>query len=120
MNLREIADSSGVFEVRAESVAVNNVGDAVDLLGNLDYLGGRAVIVDSSCFPAAFFDLSSKLAGDILQKCVNYRKVIAIVGDFDTQSSSSLKAFIVECNRGNHIFFRGSRDEALQRLKRLA
>jgi len=49
----------------------------------------------------------------MLQKVVNYRLRLAIVGDFSKVESKSLKAFIAESNRSNTIVFVGSVDAAL-------
>jgi hypothetical protein len=63
------------------------------------------IIIKEKNLAPDFFNLKSGLAGDILQKCVNYRMKLAIVGKFDKYNSKSLKAFIIECNRGNQFFF---------------
>ena len=63
------------------------------------------MIIDKSNITEEFFDLKTKLAGEILQKYVNYQVKLAIVGDFDGYSSKSLKDFIYECNNGKHVFF---------------
>jgi hypothetical protein len=52
----------------------------------------------------------------MLQKVVNYRLRLAIVGDFSVYESKSLKAFIVESNRSNTIMFLNTIEEALNRL----
>ena len=74
------------------------------------------VVLDRSAFPEGFFDLSTGVAGEILQKFVNYRVKLAIVGDFSVDTSKSLRDYIRECNRGRDICFVPSRQEALDRL----
>jgi len=64
-----------------------------------------------------FFRLKTGLAGEILQKFVNYRMKIAIVGDFSIYTSKSLKDFIYESNKGKHIFFVPSEKEAIEKLR---
>lgn len=66
-----------------------------------------------------FFDLSTCIAGDILQKFINFQTKLAIVGDFSGYTSKSLHAFIYECNRGRDIFFVSSEAEALERLHKI-
>jgi hypothetical protein len=63
-----------------------------------------------------FFDLSTRLAGEILQKYTNYQVKIAIVGDFDQYKSKSLKDFIYESNQGSRAFFLQDKQAALQAL----
>ena len=65
----------------------------------------EGVIVHKENIDESFFDLGSGLAGEMLQKVVNYRLRLAIVGDFSMYESKSLKAFIYESNKSNTIFF---------------
>ena len=76
----------------------------------------EAIIVHQVNLDKIFFDLRSGLAGEMLQKVVNYRLRLAIVGDFSVYSSDSLKAFILESNRSNTIVFVSTVEEALKRL----
>lgn len=77
----------------------------------------EAVIVHQKNIDPAFFDLRTKLAGEMLQKVVNYRLRLAIVGDFSIYNSDSLKAFIIESNRSNAIAFVSSLEEALLKFR---
>ena len=54
-----------------------------------------------------FFRLRSQLAGDVLQKFVNYRMPVAIIGDISgyVAASEALRDFIWESNRGDHVWF---------------
>ncbi len=63
-----------------------------------------------------FFDLRSGIAGEILQKYVNYQYHLAIVGDFSDYYNKALQAFIIQYNRGRHIRFVQDRDSALEKL----
>ena len=60
-----------------------------------------------------FFQLKTKVAGNILQKVVNYKMKLAIVGDYSKYSSKSLKDFMYECNNGNDIFFVEDESQAI-------
>ncbi|MEW6642788.1 MAG: DUF4180 domain-containing protein [Pseudomonadota bacterium] len=68
----------------------------------------------------AFFQLSTRLAGAVLQKFVNYRVRLAVVGDIATftRASNALRDFIVETNRGRSAWFVADLDELKQRLAR--
>jgi len=105
-----------IAEIDGVQGMVASVADALDLLGEVFALGASHLILSAEQLTPAFFDLRTGLAGEILQKCANYRIRIAIVGDFNGYASKSLHAFIVECNRGRHIFFCASRDEAIRKL----
>jgi hypothetical protein len=56
------------------------------------------------------------VAGEILQKFVNYRVKAAVYGDYSRYTSKPLRDFIYESNQGRHFFFAASREEALERL----
>ncbi|MFG6395240.1 MAG: DUF4180 domain-containing protein [Lachnospiraceae bacterium] len=60
--------------------------------------------------------LSTKIAGEILQKFTNYHIKIAIYGDYSCYTSKPLKDFIFESNKGSNFFFVASKEEALQKL----
>lgn len=105
-----------VAEIISEQVVVANVDDAIDLIGNLGYNGFDKAIVHARNFTPAFFDLSTQLAGDVLQKFTNYRLRICIVGDFTNIESKSLRDFIFESNKGRQVNFVATFDEALTAL----
>ena len=79
----------------------------------------EGIIVHQESIDPGFFDLKSGLAGEMLQKVVNYRLRLAIVGDFSVYESKSLKAFILESNRANKIVFVNTVKEALNRLNQI-
>ena len=54
----------------------------------------------------------------MLQKVVNYRKKLAVVGDFSGYHSKPLHDFMYECNRGRDIFFVNTEQEAIERLSK--
>lgn len=80
--------------------------------------GAEGIIIHQKNIDEQFFDLRSGLAGEMLQKVVNYKLRLAIVGDFSIYDSKSLKAFILESNRSNAIAFVNTTDEALIRLSK--
>jgi hypothetical protein len=76
------------------------------------------IILDKSALHPDFFVLSTRMAGDILQKCVNYQFRLAIVGDHSGYTSKPLKDFIYESNKGRHCCFVSTEEEALAWLSR--
>jgi len=94
-----------IAELISDNIIINNLQDALDLIGNISYLEVNKIIIREKNITPEFFTLSSGLAGEILQKCVNYKMKLAIVGDFTDYMSKSLKAFIIESNRGSQFFF---------------
>ena len=118
MKIEKIACGNGIAAiVSSGSPVIVDVDSALDLLRSAKYEAGTTYIVlDNKLITEDFFVLSSKLAGEILQKYINYGAKIAIYGDFSHYTSKSLKDFIYESNKGNDFFFVSTREEALQKL----
>lgn len=96
---------------------ITDTQSALDLLANVYYeTGTDRIIIDKENIVDTFFVLSTGLAGDILQKFINYHTKIAIYGDYTNYTSKPLKDFIYESNKGNDIFFVSSKEEAIERL----
>ena len=112
-------DGLTFLEIRSEEQFINNVQDVPDLFGELygQYYDG--IILYKSNITPDFFDLQTKLAGEILQKFSNYRIRLVIVGDWSKYTSRSLEAFICESNRGKTVNFSSSPTEALKLLSRI-
>ncbi|MBN2481400.1 MAG: DUF4180 domain-containing protein, partial [Bacteroidales bacterium] len=71
-----------VAEIISDRIEIKEVQDALDLMANCDYQGARNIIIQQKHLAPGFFDLSTGIAGEILQKFSNYRVRLAIVGDF--------------------------------------
>lgn len=109
--------TSRVAIVNQDSICIHNVQDALDLMATIQYEHQcHKIILQQSQLIADFFELRTKLAGDILQKYVNYGTKLAIVGEFSLFSSKSLNDFIYECNQGKDFFFKLTLEEALEAL----
>ena len=78
-----------------------------DLIGDLYGSGARFVAVPLARLGPEFLRLSSGVAGHVLQKLVNYRFQIAVVGDVSVAAAASgpLRDFIRESNRGKAVWF---------------
>jgi hypothetical protein len=105
-----------IAEVISTGVVINDVRDALDLMVNAGYEDIGHIILYERHLNRDFFDLRTGLAGDILQKCVNYHMKLAIVGDFEKFGSNSLNALIVESNRGKQVFFVPDVETAIVKL----
>ncbi|MCF8372440.1 MAG: DUF4180 domain-containing protein [Bacteroidales bacterium] len=105
-----------IAELISKKVEINDVEDAIDLLGAASYLGVHKIIIRKEHLVPGFFDLKTTIAGDILQKFSNYRMKMAIIGNFTKSNSKSLNDFIFESNKTGSILFLSSFEEALQKL----
>lgn len=79
-------------------------------------IGTKNIIISKNLVSEDFFTLSTGLAGEILQKFINYGGRIAIYGDYSHYTSKPLKDFIYESNKGKDIFFVATLEEAQEKL----
>lgn len=108
-----------IGQVIGDEIIIAKTQDALDLMVDSRLEGSRKIIIDRKNIIPEFFDLSTRIAGEILQKFVTYQIKLAIIGDFSKEKSEALKAFIYESNRGNQIFF-ASDVETAQRMLLMA
>lgn len=102
-----------------EDTVIKTGTDLLDLMAEAVYSGNATgILIGQNSLPEEFFDLKTGLAGDMLQKCSNYRMKLAVIGDFSGYESRALRDFIRECNRGTLIFFKGTEAEALEAMTR--
>ena len=105
--------------VSADAPVICDVSSALDLLMSAQYeTGCKNLLVPKELVCEDFFRLSTGLAGEILQKYVNYAGRVAFFGDFSHYTSKPLPAFIYASNQGDRVFFAPSQQEALALLTR--
>jgi len=94
-----------VAEITSDQFIIDDLPTALDLLGNVYYQGFDVLILKENQLSADFYDLKTKLAGDILQKFSNYKIRLFIIGDFEKYKSNSLQDIIRESNAGKQVNF---------------
>jgi hypothetical protein len=109
-------NGSTIAEVISDDILIQTTQDAVDLMMNCAYLGAGSLIVHEHHLAPGFFDLKTRLAGDILQKFSTYQMRLAIIGNFEKFDSKSLRDFIYESNKGGRINFVQSIKQARESL----
>lgn len=106
--------------VREPGILITDGRSAMDLLATVRYeTGCSAVVLFQEQLDESFFRLSTGLAGEVLQKFVNYQMRLGIVGDFSGYSSKPLQDFIWESNKGRQICFQPTEAQALVWLERV-
>ena len=118
MEITVIKENGVEIAVASSSeIIITDVQSALDFMATVNYeVGCHRIILNKSAICEDFFNLSTRLAGDVLQKFTNYQVKIAIIGDFSVYTSKSLKDFIYESNKGNNIFFLSNEKQAVDRL----
>ena len=110
INIALLAPSEG-------EVIIADLPSALDLIMTAKYEASASrIALPKSAVADPFFVLSSGLAGEILQKYINYGVKLAIYGDYSHYTSKPLKDFIYESNQGRDFFFVATEAEALLRL----
>lgn len=103
--------------VNSSEQVITDVQSALDVLMTAKYEAGtKNIVIGKKLIVEDFFILSKGLAGEILQKYVNYGGRIAIYGDYSHYTSKPLKDFIYESNKGKDVFFVATQDEAIDKL----
>lgn len=120
MNFKTIEKNGVLCAVVVDTEKViSDAQSALDLLMSAKYdAGTKNIVIDKNLVADDFFILSTGLAGEILQKYVNYGARIAICGDFSRYTSKPLKDFMYESNKGKDVFFVSSEEEAVDKLTR--
>lgn len=87
--------------------AVGTDLDAGDLVGAALTHGAELLVVPAARVAAEFWTLRSGVAGDVLQKLVNYRVRLAVVGDITApvEASTALRDLVRESNRRRDAWF---------------
>ena len=103
--------------VSSEDVVIVDTQSALDLAMTVKYeTGASRIVIDKNMVCGDFFILSTGIAGEILQKFMNYHVKMAVYGDYSQYTSKPLKDFIYESNQGKDFFFVSSKEDAIQKL----
>ena len=103
--------------VDSDEPLITDAQSALDVLMTAKYdAGTKNIVISKELIVEDFFILSTGLAGEILQKYINYGGRIAIYGDYSHYTSKPLHDFIYESNKGKDVFFVGTQEEAIDRL----
>lgn len=103
--------------VTGKDIVIADIQSALDMLMSVKYeMNTNKILIDKKVITEDFFILSTGLAGEILQKFINYDLKVAIYGDYSRYTSKPLKDFIYESNHGKDVFFVTSENEAVKKL----
>ncbi len=103
--------------IDSNELLITDIQSALDLIMTIKYQTGCTdIAINKEAIIENFFILSTCLAGEILQKFVNYGIRFAIYGDFSKYTSKPLKDFMYESNKGKNIYFQPSLSLAIDKL----
>lgn len=111
--------NDSIVYIESEDILITDAQSALDFIATVRYeKDSNRIILDKKAIDEGFFRLSSGVAGDVLQKFINYHTKLAIIGDFSKYTSKSLHDFIYECNKGKDIFFVENLEQAIEKLSK--
>jgi len=118
MNIKTVTQNDvGIAVITAKGKLITDVQSALDLIMTVKYeTKAERIAIAKDCVADDFFILSTGLAGEVLQKFINYHVKVAFFGDFTKYTSKPLHDFIYESNSGKDVFFVGTEDEAVSKL----
>ncbi len=121
MNIEHLKDNGiDIAVVSGDEVVIIDTQSALDLAMTVKYeTGAERIVIDKAAICEDFFILSTGIAGEILQKFMNYHVKVAVYGDHSHYTSKPLKDLIYESNNGKDFFFVPTKEEAVQRLTRI-
>ena len=118
MKIEHVRDhGTDLAVISSDEKVIVDVQSALDLVMTVKYETGAArIVIDKDLICEDFFILSTGVAGEALQKLINYHIKAAFYGDFSRYTSKPLRDFIYESNCGKDFFFVSSQEEAIQKL----
>ncbi len=106
-----------VAVISSDEVLIEDAQSALDFIMTVKYdTGCTNIALNKEAITQDFFVLSTCLAGEILQKFINYGVRFAVYGDFSKYTSKPLKDFMYESNQGRDIYFQPTAALAAEKL----
>ncbi len=97
-------------------VFISSERDALDFAGFCGNNQAPRILLDSENLSDDFFDLKTRLAGDVLQKFINYRIRLAVVIPSSKIGDGRFSEMVREANRGNDFRVFQDKEKAIDWL----
>jgi hypothetical protein len=107
-----------IFEVPSQGPELRTSTDALDVMSDASGRGTVFIVIPVERLADDFFNLRTRIAGEIAQKFATYGVRVAVVGNISQKvaTSRSFAAFVTESNRGRHLWFVETLQELSNRL----
>ena len=109
-----IYHGNDIIEIISKDIPIKETNDIFNLFSINKC---STIIVKKENIIDEFYDLSTGITGEILQIFSNYKKRMAIVGDFENIKSKVLNDFIYESNKTKQIIFVKNIEKAIEIFK---
>ncbi|MEU8510715.1 DUF4180 domain-containing protein [Kitasatospora sp. NPDC048722] len=106
------------LRLAADGAPLRSEQDAMDAIADAWGQEATWVVVPAARLHPDFFALSTRVAGGIVQKFVNYRMGLVVLGDIahHVAASNALRDFVRESNRGTQLWFLADEAELAARF----
>lgn len=91
---------SQIERVTNPAFRLGSGADALELVSLSYHMETQLFLLEGNALPPAFFDLSSGVAGEVLQKLTNYGLRVAVVCPEEAEWSQPFRQFAAESRRG--------------------
>ena len=109
--IREI-EGKKYIELISTTEPLSTENDALDLIALCWEHEANALMIHYATFSEDFFKLKTKVAGNIIQKFINYGIKAATIIPQETIQKGRFKEMAMETNKGNHFRLYESKEEA--------
>lgn len=96
-----------VYVCTSDGAKLDGERAATDIIGDSYMSQPQVVAIPVARLAPEFLTLSNQIAGNVIQKFVNYGVAVAFVGDISVAvaASNALRDYVRESNRGRHVWF---------------
>lgn len=105
---------SGIVEYHPQ---IDGGFDPMEAIARCIETGAGSLLLDRSSLPPAFFDLSTGVAGALVQRLINYGIRVAAVVPDRASHSRAFQQFAAEADRGSLFRFFATREQAVRWLE---
>lgn len=118
MNTISEVGGKRVLTVAPETATLGSERDATDLIGEAFGHEANVVVVPADRVAADFYQLRTRVAGDVVRKFQMYRIRLVVLGDITEHlaASDAFRSFVHEINRGSDIWFVQDNEELAAKL----
>ncbi len=115
MEILNIVEKNGIIysECTPAKKFITKEQDAVDLIDLCGYYQTNNLLIYAQNVDENFFDLKSKLAGEVLTKRMNYYMRIAMVMPSDYSENERFSEMALDVNKVNHFRIFENRAQAV-------
>jgi len=107
-----------ILECAVDGKPPRTAKDATDIITEAWAHGAKLIALRADWLGDDFVRLSTRIAGEMVQKLLDYGLRVAIVGDISRRvaENDALRDWVRECNRGRRVWFVADLEELAERL----